>query len=90
MAKTFTEQEKADWLKWLEQYGADKLFDSLMRSVQDVRSRCVHCDEPIYCGILEGGGVPDWKTGDGDYGCRFSPETGPDGTGGHCPRKGNF
>lgn len=37
--------------------------------------------------IAEGGGIPDWRTADGDYGCDNSPDTSEDGTGGHMPRK---
>lgn len=40
-----------------------------------------------YLDIVEGGGVPDWRTDDGDYGCGDSPETNDEGTGGHYPRK---
>jgi hypothetical protein len=34
-----------------------------------------------------GGGVPDWSTEKGDFGCDESPYTHEDGTGGHMPVK---
>lgn len=85
-----TEQDRSSWVKWLETYGAEKLFDSIIRNVQNVESECVHCGEKIYCDIVEGGGVPDWGTKVSgcnglDYGCPDSPDTGEDGTGGHEP-----
>ena len=90
---TATNSDKQQWVKWLEGYDKGELFDSLIRSIQNVKSQCVHCGEDIYCDIVEGGGVPDWGTrfddfGDGlDYGCIASPDTTDEGTGGHEPVK---
>jgi len=78
---------------WLASVGADKFFDSFMATCQYAESRCVHCGQRIYLDIVEGGGCPDWRTEDGDYGCGESPDTdtvvdGEDGgTGSHTPRK---
>lgn len=80
-------QEKREWVKWLESYGLDKFFDAFLANTQGAQSTCIHCREKIYLDIVEGGGVPDWKTEDGDYGCADSPETSEQGTGSHMPRK---
>ena len=77
--------EREHWAKWLEHYGAEKFYDAFMRNAQNAQSTCVHCREPIYLDIAEGGGVPDWCTHDGDYGCFESPDTDDEGTGGHMP-----
>jgi len=75
------------WTKWLKWYGAKKFCKAFLRTAQDAQSTCVHCTEPIYLDIIEGGGVPDWKTADGDYGCADSPDTCDEGTGSHTPIK---
>jgi hypothetical protein len=80
------DKEKSGWLHWLEGYGADKFYDAFLHNAQGAESKCVHCHLPIYLDIVEGGGVPDWKTQDGDYGCDKSPETTNEGTGGHFPK----
>jgi len=80
-------QDKRSWLKWLETYGADKFLDAFLESVEGAESTCVHCKEKIYVDVLIGGGVPDWSTESGDFGCDKSPDTSEDGTGGHVPRK---
>ena len=84
-----TKADKDSWVKWLEHYGIDKFFDAFVRNAQDAQSTCVHCRESIYLDIVEGGGVPDWKTSDGDYGCIDSPETCEEGTGSHFPERLN-
>jgi hypothetical protein len=86
---------KENWMSWLRGYvasdGGACLFDSLIRSLQGAESVCQHCGEPIFCDIVEGGGVPDWGTrfpdeiGGLDYGCGMSPDTNEEGTGSHCP-----
>ena len=82
-----TKKAKKEWLEWLEWYGTDKFLDAFLESVEGSQSVCVHCQQPIYVDIMEGGGVPDWSTEDGDFGCSSSPDTNDEGTGGHCPMK---
>ena len=79
--------EKPKWVKWLQKYGIENFYDAFVRVAQDAQSRCTQCGEYIYLDIVEGGGVPDWRTNDGDYGCVNSPETCEDGTGGHEPQR---
>ena len=81
-----TPEEKQRWIAWLENYGIDKFFDAFLSNAQGAESICIYCDQPIYLDIVEGGGVPDWKTEDGDYGCIDSPETSEQGTGSHMPK----
>jgi hypothetical protein len=81
------EEQKAAWLKWLESYGTDKFLDMFLYNVEGASSRCAYCGERIYVDVLIGGGVPDWSTEDGDFGCWASPETCEDGVGGHMPHK---
>ncbi len=78
--------DRRQWAQWLRGYTAEKLFDSILYNLQGAESECVYCHQPIYCDIVEGGGVPDWKLSDGDYGCDKSPETCEDGCGGHMPQ----
>lgn len=85
-----TEKDKSQWAQWLNSYGAEKLFDSIILNCQNAESECRYCGEKIYLGIVEGGGVPDWGTrfdshNGLDYGCIDSPDTCDDGTGGHLP-----
>lgn len=80
-------RERADWITWLNGYGAGAFYDAFMRTAQDAKSECSQCGEAIYLDIREGGGVPDWRTSDGDYGCWASPDTGEDGTGSHEPER---
>lgn len=72
-----------EWAKWLESYGAERFYDAFIESAQGAQGQCIHCGEAIYLDIVEGGGVPDWRTSDGDYGCSDSPDTSEDGVGGH-------
>jgi hypothetical protein len=83
-----TAKNKAAWLKWLKTYGTDKFLDAFLYNVENAESTCQYCGETIYVDILIGGGVPDWCTEGGDFGCENSPETTADeGCGGHMPRK---
>jgi len=75
-------KERKSWVMWLRIFGAAKLFDSIMVNAQGAESRCIHCGKPIYFDIVEGGGVPDWKTADGDYGC-----TSVRANGSHMPKR---
>jgi hypothetical protein len=86
-AQRMAAKDKAAWVAWLQTYGADKFYAAFMANAQDAESRCVYCREPIYLDIREGGGVPDWRTDDGDYGCVESPDTCDEGTGSHTPRR---
>lgn len=79
--------DAVSWGKWLNKYGAVKFYEAFMHSAQGARGICVNCRYPIYLDIREGGGVPDWRTASGDYGCDASPETNEDGCGGHTPEK---
>ena len=76
------ESERADWVAWLEYFGAGNFYDSFMAHAQGAKSKCAYCGSTITLDIREGGGVPDWGC-EGDYGCPDSPDTGEDGTGGH-------
>lgn len=86
MVKT-EEKAKQEWLKWLKGYDASKFYDAFVKVAQGAEGTCEYCDQPIYLDIVEGGGIPDWKTADGDYGCNKSPETCEEGTGSHSARK---
>jgi hypothetical protein len=55
---------------------------------EGAEGRCEACGERIYLDVREGGGVPDWRTAGGDYGCDASPDTTEEGTGSHEPRRG--
>lgn len=81
----FTEQQKQEWVKWLEMFSPIAFLESFLRTSHGAISTCQYCAEEIRLDILEGGGVADWKTTDGDYGCPYSPETTADGTGSHLP-----
>lgn len=83
------DKARRDWIRWLEGYGAGAFYDSMLDSIQGAEGRCLHCGQPIYLDIVEGGGIPDWRTKDGDYGCVESPDTNDEGTGGHDARKGD-
>ena len=74
------------WVKWLENYGLENFAKSLLRNVQGAQSKCIHCGEFIYLDFFEGGGIGDWSTEDGDYGCSESPDTNDDGCGSHEPK----
>jgi hypothetical protein len=80
-------KENSDWVKWLQVYGSGKFYDAFIRIAQGAKGKCVNCDEDIFLDIEEGGGVVDWKTEDGDYGCRNSPLNNDEGTGDHVPEK---
>jgi hypothetical protein len=77
--------DRHDWAQWLAHYGAEAFFDAFMATAQDAAGTCRFCHQRIYLDIAEGGGICDWRTADGDYGCEKSPETCEDGTGGHHP-----
>jgi len=83
MAQNSTKQS---WLRWLEQYGVDRFFDSFIHTVEGAQSICVHCGEVIQVDITIGGGVPDWSTLDGDFGCSANPKSNEDGVWGHVAR----
>lgn len=80
-----TDTARDAWVDWLKSYGAGPFYDAFIRTAQGARSLCVHCEARIFLDIREGGGVPDWRTRDGDYGCPDSPDTDDEGTGGHEP-----
>jgi hypothetical protein len=82
---------RQDWIDWIKGYGVGKFYDAFVRTAQGAASRCTNCREAIFLDIVEGGGVPDWRTAGGDYGCSESPDTvneGPDaGAGAHTPAR---
>ena len=75
------------WLSWLKIYGEKKFLKAMLRTVENAESTCRYCHEKIYVDVLIGGGVPDWSTKDGDFGCHASPDTNAEGTGSHMPIK---
>lgn len=80
-------KERKQWVSWLAGYGAARFYDAFVRIAQGARSTCQHCGEDVYLDMVEGGGVPDWRTASGDYGCYLSPDTCDEGTGSHTPAK---
>ena len=78
---------REDWLVWVRRPGmAEALFDWCQSNLEGVTATCVHCRATITLDAGTGtGGVFDWHTHGGDYGCDSSPESGPDGCGGHTP-----
>lgn len=75
------------WLAWFKDFGARAFLKAFLHNVEGAESRCQYCHEPIYVDVLIGGGVPDWSTADGDFGCDRSPERDGDCCGGHMPVK---
>jgi hypothetical protein len=80
-----TKKSKKEWLKWVKTYGIGNFFDAFIKNVEGAESTCRYCGNLIYVDITIGGGVPDWSTEGGDFGCDASPETTPEGCGGHSP-----
>lgn len=80
---------RKQWTDWLRHYGPEKFYDAFVHIAQDAKGQCLNCGHPIFLDIVEGGGGPDWKTQDGDYGCELSPETTEEGVGSHVPVKLN-
>ena len=83
----YTKAQKQSWVDWLTGYGLLKFLNSFLHNVEGAQSTCRHCGETIYVDVMVGGGVPDWSTEDGDFGCPNSPDTNDEGTGGHMPIK---
>lgn len=87
------EQDRVNWTRWLKTYGAGRFYDVFVEMAQDARGTCRNCKKAIYLDIIEGGGVPDWRTRDGDYGCEKSPDndgfldSDENGVGSHEPIK---
>lgn len=87
----FTKADRTAWVEWLKDYGRVAFYDAFMANAQFAKSTCVHCGEDIYLDIAEGGGVPDWRNKDGDYGCFMSTDDIPkDGIGSHMPERLKF
>ena len=84
---TKLEKSKRDWCAWLKSYGIKKFLNHFIVNAHGAEGACKNCQQKIYLDLLEGGGVADWKTKGGDYGCDQSPDTCPDGVGGHMPVK---
>lgn len=70
---------RQSWVVWLIEYGLKRFLDDFIRVAQDARSVCVHCYQPIFLDVIEGGGTVAWRTRIGDYGCRP--------TGSHAPER---
>src|SRR5437899_2452142 len=86
--KTSQAKLKRGWLKWLERYGAKGFLTSFLRNVEGAESTCIYCGKRIYVDVLIGGGVADWSTEDGDFGCGFTSLTTEEGCDySHMPRK---
>lgn len=83
----YSKAEKQSWVEWLTNFGLMKFLNAFLRNVEGAESTCRHCGEKIYVDVMVGGGVPDWSTRDGDFGCPKSPNTNEEGCGGHEPRK---
>ena len=62
-------RDRKSWVAWLKSFGAARFYDAFILTAQDAEGRCVRCGHVIYLDIRDGGGVPDWRTGAGDYGC---------------------
>ena len=71
------------WVKWLRGFGARRFYRAFVELAQGAEGRCTNCHQDIYLDIVEGGGVPDWRTANGDYGCDANKVLGS-----HTPRKG--
>ena len=69
------ERVRENWVRWLKTFGVGRFYDAFVQNAQDARGTCKNCRQSIYLDITEGGGVPDWRTKDGDYGCEQSPDT---------------
>ena len=85
-----TNKQKDEWIRWMDNYGTRKFLEAFLRNVENAESTCAYCNRTIYVDVMIGGGVPDWSTLDGDFGCAKSPDTTPEGTGGHMPRKREY
>jgi hypothetical protein len=83
----YSKAQKQSWVQWLQGYGLLKFLNAFLRSVEGAQSTCRHCHQKIYVDVMVGGGVPDWSTEDGDFGCPKSPHTDSEGSGGHEPIK---
>lgn len=80
-------QQRREWVEWLKRYGAENFYDAFVEIAQDARSKCIYCQQPIYLDIVMGGGIPDWYSHYGDFGCPDAPDTDEEGTGSHKPQK---
>ena len=82
-----SKKNKHAWLAWFFSYGAKQFLNSFLSNVENAESTCIYCKEKIYVDILIGGGVPDWSTEGGDFGCDRSPDTDSESSGAHMPVK---
>ena len=80
--KRIKESEKNAWVKWLKVYGPKNFLNHFLKNVENAQSTCKHCGRAIHVDIMVGGGVADWSTEDGDFGC-----TSHKGDGSHMPIK---
>ena len=81
------QKTRREWCEWLKGFTNTQLFDAIMRNCQGAESTCQHCGEKIYFDIIEGGGIPDWGTKYGNYGCSAAPETCHFNQEGKCTRR---
>ena len=84
----YTQEQKDQWVTWLSRYGAENFLNAFLKNVEGAQSICKYCKRKILVDVLVGGGVADWATDDGDFGCDASPETNDECAGNHMPVKG--
>jgi len=82
-----TDKARRQWRDWIRKVGPSYFYRAFVEIAQGAEGRCTQCKERIYLDVVEGGGVPDWHTANGDYGCPASPDTSADGTGSHQVHK---
>lgn len=82
-----TEGEIRSWLRWCKTYTIERFIRAFLSNVEGAQGTCQYCRRSIYVDVLIGGGVPDWSTEDGDFGCDAAPDTDRDGCGAHMPIK---
>jgi len=78
----FTEKEKSGWARWLDNFGPRPFLNHFLRNVEGAESICAHCNHTIYVDVMIGGGVADWSTFDGNFGCQSVRSNGS-----HMPRR---
>lgn len=79
----YKNEEIERWVRWLDNHGGRLFLEHFLNDAQNARGTCKFCSDYIYLDVIEGGGIADWRTSDGDYGCEMSPETSRDSLGSH-------
>ncbi len=87
-------KDKLSSVKWQQFFTPLKFLEMFLINAEGAQSTCAYCHEDIFLDVLIGGGVTDWSTEDGDFGCPDSPESETvDGVlecAGHMPIKRTF